>query len=204
MNKTKYVITIARQFGSMGRPIAMKLSELLEIEFYDRDIVDQAAKKLNLPVSIIDQNEESAKEIHNNYFRMQFPLGRQKSTDVQDKIFEAQMNIIRFLAERDSCIIVGRCSDFVLSEMENTINIHIYAPYEERLRHCTKELGLSIDEGKRMIKKVDEAREAYHLQYAGFKPDDYNHKDLMINSSLLGVDGTAEYLADLIKKRFCL
>ena len=56
MNKTKYVITIARQFGSMGRPIAMKLSELLEIEFYDRDIVDQAAKKLNLPVSIIDHN----------------------------------------------------------------------------------------------------------------------------------------------------
>ena len=55
-----------------------------------------------------------------------------------------------------------------------------------------------------MIKKVDEAREAYHLLYEGFKPDDYNHKDLMINSSLLGVDGTAEYLATLIKKKFCL
>ena len=62
MNKKKYVVTIARQFGSMGRPIAMKLSEILGIEFYDRDIVDQAAEKLNLPVSIVDENEETAKE----------------------------------------------------------------------------------------------------------------------------------------------
>lgn len=85
MNKKKYVVTIARQFGSMGRPIAMKLSEILGIEFYDRDIVDQAAEKLNLPVSIVDENEETAKELKNNYSRMQFPLGRQKSTEVQDK-----------------------------------------------------------------------------------------------------------------------
>ena len=205
MNNKKYVITIARQFGSMGRPIAMKLSEILGVEFYDRDIVDQAAKKLNLPVSIIDENEESAKEVSKNtYFRMQFPLGRQKSTEMQDKIFEAQKNIINFLAEKESCIIVGRCSDFILSEMENTMHIYIYAPYEERLKHCTNELGLSAEEGRRMIKKVDEAREAYHLQYAGFKPDDYNHKNLMIDSSFLGVDGTAEYLATLIKRKFCL
>ena len=67
MNKKKYVVTIARQFGSMGRPIAMKLSEILGIEFYDRDIVDQAAEKLNLPVSIVDENEETAKELKNNY-----------------------------------------------------------------------------------------------------------------------------------------
>lgn len=205
MNNKKYVITIARQFGSMGRPIAMKLSEILGVEFYDRDIVDQAAKKLNLPVSIIDENEESAKEVSKNtYFRMQFPLGRQKSTEMQDKIFEAQKNIINFLAEKESCIIVGRCGDFILSEMENTMHIYIYAPYEERLKHCTNELGLSAEEGRRMIKKVDEAREAYHLQYAGFKPDDYNHKNLMIDSSFLGVDGTAEYLATLIKRKFCL
>lgn len=205
MDNKKYVITIARQFGSMGRPIAMKLSEILGVEFYDRDIVDQAAKKLNLPVSIVDENEESAKEVfRNTYSRMQFPLGRQKSTEVQDNIFEAQKNIINFLAEKESCIIVGRCGDFILSEMDNVIHIFIYAPYEERLKHCTNELGLSTEEGKRMIKKVDEAREAYHLQYAGFKPDDYKYKDIMIDSGLLGVDGTAEYLAALIKKKFCL
>ena len=101
----------------MGRQIAMKLSEILGIEFYDRDIVDQAAEKLNLPVSIVDENEETAKELKNNYSRMQFPLGRQKSTEVQDKIFEAQKNIINFMAEKESCIIVGRCGDFILSSV---------------------------------------------------------------------------------------
>ena len=69
MDNKKYVITIARQFGSMGRPIAMKLSEILGVEFYDRDIVDQAAKKLNLPVSIVDENEESAKEELQNIYK---------------------------------------------------------------------------------------------------------------------------------------
>ncbi|MCC8126612.1 MAG: cytidylate kinase-like family protein [Clostridiales bacterium] len=203
MKKKKYVITITRQFGSMGRPIAKKLSDILDIEYYDRDIVEQAAKRLNLPISMIDENEESAKGASKNiYLRMQFPLGRQKSTDVQDKIFEAQKNIIGFLAERESCIIVGRCGDFVLSEMENAIHIFIFAPYEERLRHCTDDLNLTVDEGKRMIKKVDEAREAYHLQYAGYKPDDYHYKNIMIDSSLLGIDGTAEYLAALIKMKF--
>lgn len=106
MNKKKYVVTIARQFGSMGRPIAMKLSEILGIEFYDRDIVDQAAEKLNLPVSIVDENEETAKELKNNYSRMQFPLGRQKSTEVQDKIFEAQKNIINFMAEKKVALLL--------------------------------------------------------------------------------------------------
>ena len=168
MNKKKYVVTIARQFGSMGRPIAMKLSEILGIEFYDRDIVDQAAEKLNLPVSIVDENEETAKELKNNYSRMQFPLGRQKSTEVQDKIFEAQKNIINFMAEKESCIIVGRCGDFILSEMENTMHIYIYAPYNIRLQHCTDELGLSVDEGKRMIKKVDNKDENTALQGAEF------------------------------------
>lgn len=90
----------------MGRPIAMKLSEILGIEFYDRDIVDQAAEKLNLPVSIVDENEETAKELKNNYSRMQFPLGRQKSTEVQDKIFEAQKNIINFMAEKKVALLL--------------------------------------------------------------------------------------------------
>ena len=97
MGKRKYVITITRQFGSMGRPIAKKMAQKLGIEYYDRDIVDQAAKKLDLPVSVVDENEESAKKIVTNPFsRMKYPLG--KGTDsTQDKIFEVQQNIIKFL-----------------------------------------------------------------------------------------------------------
>ncbi len=196
-----YVVTITRQFGSLGRPIAKKMSEILGIEYYDRDIVDQAAEKLKLPVSVINQEEEKAvKQAVNPFSKMMFPLGKGTNA-VQDDIFDAQKNIIEFLAEKDSCIIVGRCSDFILSEMENSIHIYIYASYEARLAHCIHDLGLEEDEARKMIKSVDEARDSYHMQYAGFLPDDKRHKDIMIDSSLFGVEGTAAFLADAIKRK---
>lgn len=202
MKDKKYVITITRQFGSLGRPIAMKMSELLGIEFYDRDLVDKAAKQLNLPESVITEEEESAKVQTPFYLRrMQFPLGKNTNSR-QDEIFEAQQNIIKFLADRESCIIVGRCSDFILSEEENALHIFIYASYEDRIKNCVNDLKMTEAEAKKMIVEVDEARASYHMHYAGYLPDDKKHKDIMIDSSVLGVDGTAEYLVELIKRKF--
>lgn len=201
MKKNKYVITVQRQFGSLGRPIAKKMAEILDIEYYDRDIVDKAAEQLNLPVSVIENEEESAKELTNRFSKMRFPLGKSAS-NTQEKIFETQQNIIKFLADKETCIIVGRCADFILSEMENAMHVYIYAPYEERLKHCVNELGLDEDEAKRMIYEVDRARDSYHQNFAGFLPDDKAHKDILIDSSFLGIDGTAEYLVEAVKKKF--
>lgn len=202
MGKSRYVITITRQFGSLGRPIAKRMSELLGIEFYDRDLVDQAAAKLQLAVSVVDEEEESAASETPFYLRrMQFPLGKNTSAR-QDEIFEAQKNIIKFLADSETCIIVGRCSDFILSEMEHAIHIYIYAPYEKRVENCVKELNMDAKEARKLIVDVDEARDSYHMHYAGYYPDDKLHKDIMIDSSLLGAEGTAEYLAELIKRKF--
>ena len=145
-DEKKYVVTIARQFGSLGRPIAKMMSEKLGIEYYDRDIVEQAAKKLNLPVSHIDELEEKVKKTRkNSYMRMMFPLGTESSSE-QDNIFEAQQNIMRFLVERESCIIVGRCSDFVLSDEPAAIHIYIYAPYDARVKNCVKDLNLTEED----------------------------------------------------------
>lgn len=202
MSHSRYVITITRQFGSMGRPIARKMAEMLGIEYYDRDLVDQAAEKLNLPVSVINEVEEKANSLAKNpFFRMASPLGS-GTTTTQDKIFEAQQNIIKFLAEKETCVIVGRCADFTLSEMENAIHIYIYASYEARLEHCIKDLGMEEDEARRMMAAVDKARESYHMNFTGYMPDDKSHKDILIDSSLLGVEGTAEYLVELVKKKF--
>ena len=202
MSHSRYVITITRQFGSMGRPIARRMAEMLGIEYYDRDLVDQAAEKLNLPVSVINEVEEKANSLAKNpFFRMASPLGS-GTTTTQDKIFEAQQNIIKFLAEKETCIIVGRCADFTLSEMENAIHIYIYASYEARLEHCIKDLGMEETEARRMMAAVDKARESYHVNFTGYTPDDKSHKDILIDSSLLGVEGTAEYLVELVKKKF--
>lgn len=195
-----YTITITRQFGSLGRPIAKCLSEMLNIEYYDRDIVEATAKKLGLPVSVISNEEESAKS---PFFRMSYPLGMGTS-ETQNQIFNEQVRIIKDIADKESCIIVGRCSDYILQERKNNINVYIYAPYETRLRNCIDILHMKKDEAKSMIAKVDKARNSYHKAFAKFLPDDHEHKDVMINSGLLGVEGTAKVIANIVRERFDL
>ncbi|MGN0373077.1 MAG: AAA family ATPase [Enterocloster sp.] len=196
----KYTITITREFGSLGRPIARSLSEKLGIEFYDRDIVDQVASQLNLPVSRISETEEKAEH---RFFAHMFPLGTDEEY-IQDMIFDVQKDIILDLAEKSSCIIVGRCSDYLLQNNKNNVNIFIYAPYKERLYNCIHTLGMTEEQAKKMIMSVDKARNAYHRKYAGYLPGDTRHKHLMIDSSLLGVEGTADLIAQMVRKRFHL
>lgn len=197
-----YVVTIQRQFGSMGRPIAKKMSEILGIDYYDRDIVEAAAKKLDLPVSVVKKEEERATLVpHNPFVRMCFPLD-DGTSDTQDDIFAAQKNVIRQIAEQETCIIVGRCADFILSDMPNSFHIFIYAPYKARVYNSVHSLGLGEKEARHMIHEVDKARRSYHMRYAGYAPGDPRFKQLLIDSSFLGVDGTAEFLAEGVRKRF--
>jgi cytidylate kinase len=197
-----YVVTIQRQFGSMGRPIARKMSEILGIDFYDRDIVEAAAKQLDLPVSVVKKEEERAHTQYPNPFsRMCFPLDDGTSA-TQDDIFEAQKKVIRQIAEKETCIIVGRCADFVLSDMPESCHIFIYAPYKTRVYNSVHSLNLKEKEARHMIHEVDKARRSYHMHYAGYIPSDPRFKHLLIDSSFLGVDGTAEYLAELVRRKF--
>lgn len=193
----KYVVTINRQFGSLGRPIARKMSEILNIEYYDRDIVDVVAKEMNLPVSVVSDAEETAKS---DFFHMKFPLGN-GTTVTQDAIFDAQKKIITNLADKENCIIVGRCSEYILKTHPRKISIFIYAPYEQRLKNCIENLHMTKDTAQKMITDVDKARDAYHMRFTRYLPSSINANDIMINSSFLGIDGTAEYLADYVKQK---
>lgn len=195
----KYYITISRQFGSLGRPIARELSEILGIEYYDRDIVDDTASKLNLPRTIVDGAEEKA--AGNSFFNMLFPLGMD-SSEQQDKIFEAQRQIILDYAEKESCVVVGRCADFILRDKKNVLNVFIYAPKNERYLNCVNALKMKPAEARSMIEKVDKARERYWRKYAGYGTADFEHTHLMINSSLFGISDTAAIIAEIAKKRF--
>lgn len=193
-----YTVTITRQFGSMGQAIAKHMAEILEIEYYDRDILEKVSEQTGLMMSTIRDEEERAQS---RFGFMRFPLGRQ-TNDVQDKIFKVQEQVIQELAEQQSCIIVGRCADYVLRDFPNTVNIYIYAPENDRIQNCIERFDMSEREAKSMIQDVDEARIAYHMQYAGYAPDDVMHKDILINSSFLGVEGTAQYLCECIKEKF--
>ena len=162
--------------------------------------MDFTARKLNLPVSIISDEEESAKSA---FFNMSYPLGM-GTTEIQDEIFAVQRKIITDLAEKGPCIVVGRCSDYILKDSPNLMNVFVYAPYTARLRNCVEKLNMQPAEAKKMIAAVDKAREAYHKHYCGYSMSDKDFKHVMLDSSLLGDEGTCDVLVEIIRKRFNL
>lgn len=194
----KYVITIARQFASMGRSIAQKLSEELDIEFYDRDIVEATAKRMGLPVSYISDKEEHDAP---KFFRRMYPLGMGLA-NVQDEIYSVETNIISDFIDEGPCIIVGRSAVEAIKDPTRTLNIYIYAPFEARLKNCTELLQMKEKNAKKMIKEVDKAREQYRQRYCKHPLTPYDGYDLMIDSSKFGVDGTADLIKNIVVEKF--
>ena len=194
----QYVVTISRQFGSMGRMIAQQLSRELGVNFYDRDIVEETASRMGLPVSVISNTEENSKSI---YFKQQYPLGMGIAS-MRDEIFLIQKNIIRDLAQKESCIIVGRCADSILTDMENRLNVYIYAPMDARLRNAVELAKLDEKTAKKMIREIDRSRELYHRRYGPEYVDASTNKDIMIDSSRFGAEGTVKILAGLVREMF--
>lgn len=193
----KYVITISRQFGSMGRSIAHKLSEMMDIEFLDRDIVEMTAKRMGLPVSMISDEEETGKI---KFMKRIYPLGSGMPS-LKDEIFSVQSNIIHDFADKSSCIIVGRCSEYILKDVPNVLRVYIYAPYEKRLKNCTEILGMDESTAKRLIKEVDSARENYHKLYVPGYTSPFDNRDICIDSSHFGIEGTAKILEEMVKEK---
>ena len=194
----QYVVTISRQFGSMGRMIAQQLSRELGVDFYDRDIVEETASRMGLPVSVISNTEENSKSI---YFKQQYPLGMGIAS-MRDEIFLIQKNIIRDLAQKESCIIVGRCADSILMDMENRLNVYIYAPMDARLRNAVELAKLDERTAKKMIREIDRSRGLYHRRYCPEYVDASTNKDIMIDSSRFGAEGTVKILAGLVREMF--
>lgn len=194
----KFVVTISRQFASMGRTIAQEMSKELGIEFYDRDIVEATARRMGQPVPEISKAEENGASIFSN---RRYPLGM-GLISMQQEIFYVQSNIIRDLAHKESCIIVGRCADSILQDIPRCLNIYVYAPYEARLKNCTGLLGMDEKTAKRMIREVDKAREIYRLRYCDGVKTVLDHRDLMIDSSKFGPERTAHILSDIVREVF--
>ena len=195
---SKYVVTIAREFGSLGRTIGKKLSQELEIGYYDRELLEEAADIMNTNVKNLADYDEKLK---NRLTKALYPMGLD-STLTQTKLFEVQKMKILDIADRESCVIVGRCANHILKDHKNVLKIFVYAPYDERIKNCTQELNLELEEAKRMIRSVDKARQLYHEYYTNEKYKELESYDIMINSGLLGVDGTVGLLKNLVINSF--
>lgn len=193
-----YVVTISRQFASFGRSIAQRLSQELAVEFYDRDIVEATAKRMNQPIPVISDEEENA---HPVFFRRKYPLGMGVA-NIRDEIFNVQSSIIKDIARRESCIIVSRCAGYVLRDHPRCLNVFIYSPYESRLKNCTEALQMDLKTAKKMIREVDKARENYRHSYCPDIKKAYDGYDLMLDSSRFGIEMSAKILADIVRGQF--
>ena len=199
MNK---IITIDRQFGSGGREIGRRLSEKLGYAYYDHEIISEIAKKTELAEAYVKHIVE-----HSPF--QSFPItigktfyhyGSNAVMEQNNTIYTEQRNIILGMAETSDCIIVGRCADYVLSENENRVSIFLYGDMDCRItRIMERHDGVDEDEAKKLIAKTDKRRMNYYNFYTGKKWGKFDNYHLSLNTSVLGIDGSARIIAEFVK-----
>lgn len=196
------VITVTREFGSMGRPIAKIIAERMGFRYYDRDIIELTVKELHGNIEELAVLEEKNTSI---FAKMMYPLGHGTAL-VQDKLYEMEKSVILDLASGDDCVIVGRCSDYILHECRhpNMLNIFIYAPYDCRVAFCEEELHLSTEKAKSYIKSVDKARCEFYKFRTGVSYYSTKYRNLMVDSSIASHEACADLICAAAKHKLGL
>ncbi|MGN0973616.1 MAG: MATE family efflux transporter [Bacilli bacterium] len=180
LNK-KIVITISREYGSGGRYVAKLLSEILGIKFYDKEIIDLVSKESGMSTSYIENSEQKKKNIGGNFYNN------------DDELFNAEMKVIKKLY-RESCVIVGRCSDYILKDKKDVFKVFLYSNDIDKVNRVVKYYGIDKDNALKEINKINKLREKHYNYYTGRKWRDFDNYDLVINVDTLGVEKTAEVI----------
>lgn len=200
------VITIGRQFGSGGRDIGEKLASHYGIAFYDKDLLKRAAKESGICPELFENNDEKpTSSFLYNLVTDTYSFGYSSpyiEMPLSHKVFLAQFDTIKKIAQEGPCVIVGRCADYALSDFGNRISVFIYAPLEDRIKRITDKYPDVNDPSKikDMIIKTDKSRANYYNYYSSKKWGRADSYDLCVNSSILGIDGTVDLISDFIDK----
>lgn len=190
MNK---VITISRQYGSGGRELGRKLAEEFKIPFYDNEIINMAAKKSGFAVKAFERAEEKA----TNSFLYSIAMGMGSysnqeygyaSLSIDDRIFLAQSEIIRKVADEGPCVIVGRCADYILKERDDLINIFVCANIDARIKRVVEEYQVPKEKAAETILRQDKRRANYYRFHANEKWGNVMNYDLSIRTDFGGID----------------
>ena len=205
----RYVISIGRQLGSGGKDIAEKLGEMLGISVYDKKLLEVAAQESGIDTSAFENaDEQESDSFLSNIVALRHAVtgyfGGQDSYMHSDRLFELQSEAMRSIAQRESCITIGRCSEYVLRDHPCLISIFITADSDDRIKRIMRKDGLSEEQAKEKMERGDKRRRSYHDYYATTHWGEAHSYDLCINSSLMGIEGTVELLYSLIKNRFGL
>ncbi|MDO5382105.1 MAG: cytidylate kinase-like family protein [Eubacteriales bacterium] len=193
------VITIGCEYGARGNSIGKKIAEDLGIRFYGRDLVDEIISEVGIPNEIMDK-VESGVTIAGKGVQGQERGDFSKYSDLTDRAIHVQKQIVKKLADRESCVIIGRSADYILKDRENVLRVFVYAPNETRLEYIMQKHNLSEKDAKMLIAENDKRLHQRHLALTGSNRGDRHNRDILIDSSLLGVDGTANLIETLAEK----
>ena len=189
-----FVVAIGREFGAQGCDIAEKLG----VKLYDRQLVEEAAKKLEMDEHTVQKADEvSAKDIEG--LKTTYGVG---NFYLSTQVLDAQADIIERVAQNESCIIMGRCADYILKDRDDCLKIYIYAPFDVRTKHIAEKYDMSMFSAKRLVRQMDEKRDTYYKYVTGNRRGEHDGKDAMFDSSIMGVDGTVDMLLEMINKKF--
>ena len=195
------VITIGCEYGARGNAVGKKVAEDLGIKFYDRELVDAIIDEVGVPQDIMEKVEEGI-TIAGKGVQGQERGNFSKYADLTERAIHVQKQIIRKLADRDSCVIIGRSADYILKDREDVLRIFIYSPNEVRIKNVMESHNLSEPDAKLLISEKDKRYHKRHLALTGSNRGDRHNRDMLIDSSLLGVDRTASYIETLAKELF--
>ncbi len=195
----KSVITIGRQFGCGGRAICKRLSEELNIPFYDRELIEYAATKSGISPEVLEQYDEKATNsllysLSISAYSYAGTAMNSPNLPLNDQLFISQSEVIKQLADEGPCIILGRCSDYVLRDRDDVLKVFVHCDIDTRVDNVSKRLGISTSKAKDIIKKTEKRRASYYNYYTHRKWGDVSHFDLAINST-----GGIEKVVETIK-----
>ncbi len=186
------VITVSREYGSGGRYVGRLIADKLGIKLYDKELIKKVSNETGLSEEYIESNEqkrEALENLNNGYY---FGL------NYSDELFIKESEIIREIAEKESCVIIGRCADFILKDKENVVKVFIYSNMEDKIKRVTDIYGIKKEDAKKEINRVNKLRANHYKHYTEREWSDSENYDITINSATLGVEKTADLICKMV------
>ena len=191
-----FVITVGCEFGSGGPEIGKMLAKSLGIEYYDRDLVDKVVEKIGVEKHLVEEADNK------NFvpYGIETSLGT-RYANLSNKVIYTQFDVIRKMA-KTSCVIIGRCSDYILKGQENVVNVFIYAPTDVRIKTIMEKMNLSERHAAEVIRDYDNALHRRYKYITGTYRGDRHNRHLLVDSSVLGWEKTANFIKSFVEMRF--
>lgn len=203
--KKNIVITIGRELGSGGREIGKLIADKLGIAYYDKELLSVAAKESGLCEEFLEQHEEAPTKSFLYSLVMGvsgYTNGTFTNVPFEQKVFLAQFDAIKKVADEGSCVIVGRCADYALEERDNVFSVFIHAPKDYRVKKISKDQNISINEATDIVNKTDKRRASYYNYYTNKRWGASASYNMSIDGSLFNKDELADIIVKVATKYF--